>query len=120
MFEHGGLKRALRGKCPNGAGLNSSQCHKAAEAIAVGGQEGKNLEGNCCGRIGVEGFRHWFASDLPQTDGLIMRGRALKAWLHNAVTMTRNNGYSLGFTWNFKLEAKYRAERLAQRCGHHE
>src|SRR5215213_5223752 len=59
-----------------------------------------------------------FASDLPQTDGLIMRGRPLKAWLHNAVTMTRDNGYSLGFTWNFKLEAKYRAERLAQRCGH--
>src|SRR5215216_1888408 len=61
-----------------------------------------------------------FGSDLPQTDGLIMRGRALKAWLHNAVTMTRNNGYSLGFMWNFKLEAKYGAERLAQRCGHHE
>src|SRR4051812_8511364 len=61
-----------------------------------------------------------FASDLPQTDALIIRGKALKAWLHNAVTMTRNNRYSLGFMWDSKREAKYRAEQLAQRCGHHE
>jgi hypothetical protein len=61
-----------------------------------------------------------FASDLPQIDGLIMRGRALKSWLHNAVTMTVDNRYSLGFTWNIKPETQHGAERLAQRCGHHE
>ena len=60
MFEHGSLKRTLPGECSNGARLNSSQCHKSAEAIAVGGEKGKGLKGNCCGRIGIEGFRHWF------------------------------------------------------------
>lgn len=61
MFEHGGLKRVLPGECSNGAGLNSGQCHKSAETIAVGGEKSKGLKGNRCGRIGIEGLRHWFS-----------------------------------------------------------